>query len=92
MSDPKDIQPGDLLDMSRVLRRLLAAVDDSRYVIDGSFTHIDRALEELAVPLRKSTQAAASSVYQFLDLLEQQPSLVKYKQQIRMNSKGGTHG
>lgn len=83
------VEPGDLMDAVRKLRRLLSAFDDARFVINGSFASLDAELEAAAVDLRQHTQEGATSVFQFLEKLEQHPEVVKQRRHLQ--SRGDSH-
>lgn len=66
----KTTEPGDLIALVQRLRALLAAYDNARQDLDGSFQHISPALTGLATQLRPQTEATAQMLYEFLVELE----------------------
>lgn len=76
------VEPGDLLNVVRTLRRFLTACDDTRYVVDLSFADIDERLEKGVKDVRDKSTRAADAVYAFLAVLEAHPIVVERRREI----------
>lgn len=62
--------PGELFNVVRGLRSLLAAYDTAGYVVRDSLAAIDPRAEDLALTLRTQLYDTANGVFELCELLE----------------------
>jgi hypothetical protein len=84
-----DVQPGDLVDISKRLRAALSAHDNASFALAGSFLALDYELEAIATQLRPAVDDTAALICSFLERLER----TKAFETVRTaHLKGVTHG
>lgn len=69
----RKIQPGDLIDTVRQLRRYMSMADTTANTLYASFAEIGPDIQENAEKARRHVEATAARLYQLLASIEKHP-------------------
>lgn len=75
------IQPGDLLEVVRQIRRYMATADTTSHLLYASFAEIGPDVQEHAEKARRHVEQTANRLYQLLSAIEKNPIFVASKKQ-----------
>lgn len=82
------VEPGDLVDTVRQLRRLMAEYDSISYTLFASFEELGgKDLDEAATRTRRATTLAGERLFQLLSAIERLPVYVAMKKEFMARNK-----
>lgn len=77
----KTVQPGDLIEVVKQLRRYMATADTTGHLLYASFANIDPEIQEHAERARRHVESTANRLYALLQAIEKSPTYLAIRKE-----------